>query len=207
MKPTMKILLSAFAALLLLGACSSTPPADFPIAARPLAAGELPLDSFGKTLFAARSFDVVNQDVAADKNTGLAGKVEPMPVDILSAYAARKFRANGGPFATRFVIRKAEFAVNSVSVPETHWPARWFADKDTKAEMTVDLSVSLVASRGDGMDATVNATSTQSQQLGVGTSVEDRRTTYLQLMSRALQGLDGELNKQLAQYFSDVMVR
>lgn len=199
-----KPFLLAFAPLVLLAACSSTPPTEFTIESRALDAAELPLDSFGKTSFAARTFDVVNQDLSAENNTGIAGKVQPMPVDALSAYAAKKFKAVGGPYATRLVIKKGSLNVSSVEQVSKGW---LFDTTNYKAEMRVNLAASLAASRTDGATATVNAETTQSQQLSLNTSPAERRKVYMELLARALQALDGELNKQLAKYFDEVVAR
>lgn len=192
------------AALILLSACSSSPPSEFTISSAPLQPGEMALDSFGKTSFAARAFDVVNQDLGAAHSTGIAGKVDPSPVDILSSYAAKKFKATGGPYATRFVIKRAAFTATPVETVSKGW---LWDTKEYKVEMTVNVNAGLVASRADGMTAQVNATTAQSQQISTDSSMETRRKAYLALMARAVEAIDGELNKQLPQYFDDIVAR
>lgn len=192
------------AALILLSACSSSPPGDFTIASAPLQADEMALDSFGKTSFAARAFDVVNQDLGSAHSTGIAGKVDPSPVDILSSYAAKKFKATGGPYATRFVIKRAAFTATPVETVSKGW---LWDTKEYKVEMTVNVNAGLVASRADGMTAQVNATTAQSQSISINTSMDARRKAYLALMARAVEAIDGEINKQLPQYFDGVVAR
>lgn len=190
--------------LLALTACSSTAPTEFDITRRDVQADEMALDSFGRTTLAARIFDVVNQDMNADNNTGIAGKVQPMPVDILSSYAAKKFRASGGDLSTRFVIKKAEFNVRPIEVKEEGW---LFDSSSYKAEMATNLSVMLVASRADGQTAHINAQTQQTQQMPMDSSPDARREAYLKLMQRAVQALDNEISKELPKWFDEVVVR
>jgi hypothetical protein len=190
--------------VLTLAGCSSTPPTAFSITQKPLEATEVPLESFGQVKLASRVFDVVNQDLTAENDTGIAGKVQPMPVDILSSYASKKFRAVGGNITTRFVIRKGSFTVRPVEVKEDGW---LFDSTSYKAELTADLSVMLVASRPDGLTANINAATTQSQQISMESSEDARRAAYLDLMNRAMQALDGEFNKELPKWFDEVVVR
>jgi hypothetical protein len=197
---TPAVLLLAFA----LASCAGSAPTEFGMTPGKLKEGEIPLESFGQTAFKAQVFDVVNQDLGAESNTGIAGHVEPMPADILSAYAAKKFRATGGSLSTRFVIRKASITAQPVEVTEKGW--LW--DNSTyKAELTADLSVALVASRADGMSARIEASTTQTQQVKLSASSDERRKAYLLLMSRALEALDGEINKELPQWFGQVVQR
>src|SRR5262245_20860845 len=100
--------------VLLLASCASSAPSEFAIQRGKLQDSEMNLDGFAKVKLAPRVFDVVNQDTTAESGTGMAGKVEPMPSDILSAYAAKKFQASGGDLTTRFVIRKGGFTVRSI---------------------------------------------------------------------------------------------
>ncbi|MDX1922814.1 MAG: hypothetical protein SFW65_06770, partial [Alphaproteobacteria bacterium] len=123
---------------------------------------------------------------------------------ILSAYAAKKFRAGGGVNTTRLVIQKAEFTVTPVETKETGW---LWDNTVYKAEMATNLSVMLVASRPDGLTAHINATTSQTQQTSLDGSPDRRREVYMQLMTRAVEAIDGELNKQLPQWFGDVVVR
>ena len=190
--------------LLALSGCAGTPPSEFKITSKSLEPQEIPLDSFGRTAFAAQVFDVVNQDVTAENNTGIAGKVDPMPVDILSSYAAKKFRAAGGALTTRFVIRKGEFVVRPVEKKETGW---LFDTTTYKAELSTNLNVMLVASRANGQTANITATTTQSQEVSLDASPDKRREAYIQLMNRAVQAIDNELNKELPKWFDDVVVR
>lgn len=189
---------------LILAGCAGTAPTEFAIQSGAMDAKELSLDNLSKTTLAARVFDVVNQDMTSENNTGIAGKVEPTPVDILSSYASKKFRAGGGVNTTRFVIQKAELNVRPVETKEKGW---LWDNTVYKAELTTNLSVMLVASRPDGMTAHINATTTQSQQTGVDTSPEKRREVYMELMGRAVQAIDAELNKQLPAWFGDVVAR
>lgn len=195
--------LTAFSLLALVG-CSSTAPTEFAITQKDLDAKEIPLDSFGKVNLSARVFDVVNQDTASENNTGIAGKVQPMPVDILSSYAAKKFRASGGAVTTRFVIKKGEFTVRPVEIKEEGW---LFDSNSYKAELGTNLSVTLVASRPDGMTAHINATTQQTQQMPMESSADARRETYMELMTRAVQAIDNELSKELPKWFDEVVVR
>lgn len=197
----------ALSATLMLGACSSVDSlSSFPIAQGPLKADELKMDGYSKVAFAARVFDVVNQDSTAEQNTGLAGKVEPSSVDILSRYASQKFRAAGGAQATRFVIRQAQFQVHSTKV-DNSWPASWVSDADTRAEMVATFSVMLSAANADGTSSTITANTTQSSIVAADLSPESARKEYLALMQRALDALDGEITKQLPVYFADVVAR
>lgn len=207
MKMRQFVLVCAAASVLLLSACADNKVDDFPLASRPLATEELPLERFGTMLLAARSFDVINQDLQAAQRTGIAGKVDPMPVDIVAAYAARRFRAVGGPYSVRFVIRKADMAVNAITVPETHWPNRWFKPTNVKLQMKVDLQVMLVASFIGRPDATINVASTQVQELDNGDSAESHRRAYLGLMARAMNEVDAEINRQIPQYMGEIIQR
>jgi hypothetical protein len=193
------------ASLVLIAGCSSTSPSSYPIAAGTLKGDEVPMAGYGTIGLASRVFDVVNQDQASASNTGIAGSVQPTPADILSNYAAQKFRANGGPYTTRFVIKQASLAVRSVANATS---SGWFdTDSDSKAELTVDLNVMVVATKPDGTGATINATTTQSQQAGFGGTPEEHRVVYVQLMGRALAAVDAEISRQLPSYFSSVMAR
>lgn len=187
-----------------LSGCAGTAPTEFAIPAGALESKEISMDNFSRTTLASRVFDVVNQDVNAETNTGIAGKVDPSAVDILSSYASKKFRAGGGENTTRFVIQKAEFTVSPVETKEKGW---LWDNTVYKAEMATNLSVMLVASRPDGLTAHINATTSQSQQTSLDTTPENRRETYMQLMTRAVEAVDGELNKQLPQWFGDVVVK
>ncbi len=187
-----------------LSGCAGTAPTEFTIPTGALESKEIPMDNFSRTTLASRVFDVVNQDVNSENNTGIAGKVDPSAVDILSSYASKKFRAGGGQNTTRFVIQKAEFTVTPVETKETGW---LWDNTVYKAELSTNLSVMLVASRPDGLTAHINATTSQSQQTTLDGSPEARRETYMQLMSRAVQAIDGEFNKQLPQWFGDVVVK
>lgn len=187
-----------------LSGCAGTAPTEFTIPTGALESKEIPMDNFSRTTLASRVFDVVNQDVNSENNTGIAGKVDPSAVDILSSYASKKFRAGGGQNTTRFVIQKAEFTVTPVETKETGW---LWDNTVYKAELSTNLSVMLVASRPDGLTAHINATTSQSQQTSLDTSPEARRETYMQLMARAVQAVDGEFNKQLPQWFGDVVIK
>ncbi|MBY0427743.1 MAG: hypothetical protein K2Q32_00815 [Alphaproteobacteria bacterium] len=187
-----------------LSGCAGTAPTEFTIPTGALESKEIPLDGFKRTTLASRVFDVVNQDVNSENNTGIAGKVDPNAVDILSSYASKKFRAGGGENTARFVIQKAEFTVNPVESKETGW---LWDNTVYKAELSTNLSVMLVASRPDGLTAHINATTSQSQQTSLDTTPENRREVYMQLMARAVDALDGEFNKQLPQWFGDVVVK
>ncbi len=187
-----------------LSGCAGTAPTEFAIPTGALESKEIPMDHFSHTTLASRVFDVVNQDVNSETNTGIAGKVDPNAVDILSSYASKKFRAGGGQNTTRFVIQKAEFTVSPVETKEKGW--LW--DNTTyKAELSTTISVMLVASRPDGMTAHINATTNQSQQTELDATPENRRETYTQLMARAVDALDKELDRQLPQWFGDVVVK
>lgn len=194
------------APLLLLVACSSELPGSYPIATGPLKPEELPMASYGTVALASRVFDVVNQDQSSATNTGIAGAVQPMPVDVLSSYAASKFRANGGPYATRFVVKQAAFRVNATQASKS---SGWFSlgGDEPKAELSVDLNVMVVATKADGTGATINATTSQSQLTGFGGTPEDHRVVYMQLMGKALAALDGEISRQLPGYFNGVIGR
>jgi hypothetical protein len=187
-----------------LAGCAGTAPTEFSIPTGSLQSKEIPMEGFSRTTFASRVFDVVNQDTSSENNTGIAGKVDPTVVDILSSYASKKFRAGGGENTTRFVIQKAEFNVTPVETKDKGW---LWDNTSYKAEMTTNLSVMLVASRPDGLTAHINATTSQSQQTGMDASPETRRDVYMQLMTRAVQAIDAELNKQLPQWFGDVVLR
>lgn len=200
-----KLFLAALFCTALAG-CATGPQAEFPIATGPLKAGEL-TEGYAPVAFASRVFDVVNQDMTAETKTGIAGKVEPMPVDILSGYAAKKFKAVGGIYSTRFVIRQAEFSVRAVEAPaETGWFAGWFS-KSSEAELTANVTAMLAASKADGSSATITATVTQSEKLGFDSTPEARRKAYMELMDKVLASLDGEFTKQLPVYFDDVMAK
>ncbi|NDE90238.1 MAG: hypothetical protein EB059_03745 [Alphaproteobacteria bacterium] len=190
--------------VLSLASCAGSAPSEFTIPTGALQSSEIPLDGMSRTTLSSRVFDVVNQDVNAESNTGIAGKVDPSAVDILSSYASKKFRAGGGANTTRLVIQKAEFKVQPVETKETGW---LWDNTVYKAELSTNLSVMLVATRPDGLTAHINATTSQSQQTGLSTSPENRRQVYMELMTRAVQAIDGELNKQLPQWFGDVVVR
>jgi hypothetical protein len=83
-----------------------------------------------------------------------------------------------------------------------------FWDNDTpKAEMSVNLSVMLVASRTDGRTAHIDAESQQSQQLALDSTPEVRRKVYLDLMQRAVQGVDAEISKRLPDWFDEVVAK
>jgi hypothetical protein len=187
-----------------LAGCAGTAPTEFTIPTGALEAKEIPMEGFTRTTLASRVFDVVNQDTTSESNTGIAGKVEPSAVDILSSYASKKFRAGGGENTTRLVIQKAEFTVSPVETKETGW---LWDNTVYKAEMSTNLSVMLVASRPDGMTAHINATTSQSQQTSLDASPEKRREVYMDLMSRAVKAIDGELDKQLPNWFDDVVVK
>mgnify|MGYP003386056362 FL=1 len=187
-----------------LSGCAGNAPTEFAIPTGALESKEIPMGDFKRTVFASRVFDVVNQDVNAENNTGIAGKVDPSTVDILSTYASKKFRAGGGENTARFVIQKAEFTVNPVEAKESGW---LWDNTVYKAELSTNLSVMLVASRPDGLTANINATTSQSQQTGLDGSPESRREVYMQLMARAVEAIDGELNKQLPTWFGDVVVK
>jgi hypothetical protein len=195
------------AGVLLLAGCSSTAPSSYPIATGPLKAEEIALANYGTVGLASRVFDVVNQDQAAASNTGLAGGVQPMPVDVLSSYAASKFRANGGPNAVRFVVKQGSLQVRAITPPKS---SGWFSsmtDGDAKAELAVDLSVMVAATKADGTGASIVASTSQTQQTGFGGTPEDHRAVYLQLMARALAALDAEISRQLPTYFNGVIAR
>lgn len=192
------------ASVLGLSGCAGTAPTEFTIPTGALEAKEIPMDGFKRTTLASRVFDVVNQDVNSENNTGIAGKVDPSVVDILSSYASKKFRAGGGENTARFVIQKAEFNVTPVESKEKGW---LWDNTVYKADLSTNLSVMLVASRPDGLTAHINATTSQSQQTGLDTSPENRREVYMQLMSKAVDAIDSELNKQLPQWFGDVVVK
>lgn len=187
-----------------LSGCAGTAPTEFTIPTGALESKEIPMDGFKRTTLASRVFDVVNQDVNSENNTGIAGKVDPSAVDVLSSYASKKFRAGGGENTARFVIQKAEFTVNPVESKEKGW---LWDNTVYKAELSTNLSVMLVASRPDGLTAHINATTSQSQQTSLDTTPENRREVYMQLMSKAVQAIDGEFNKQLPQWFGDVVVK
>lgn len=197
-------LVVAVVSVLALAGCAGSAPTEFAIPTGALEAKEIPMDNFSRTTLASRVFDVVNQDTSSETNTGIAGKVDPSAVDILSAYAAKKFRAGGGVNTTRLVIQKAEFTVTPVETKETGW---LWDNTVYKAEMATNLSVMLVASRPDGLTAHINATTSQTQQTSLDGSPDHRREVYMQLMTRAVEAIDGELNKQLPQWFGDVVVR
>lgn len=190
--------------MLALAGCAGTPPTEFAIPTGSLDAKEIPMNNFSRTIFASRVFDVVNQDVNSENNTGIAGKVDPTPVDILSSYASKKFRAGGGANTTRLVIQKAEFTVTPVESKEVGW---LWDNTVYKAELSTNLGVMLVASRPDGLTAHINATTSQSQQTGLDASAEKRREVYMDLMNRAVTAIDSELNKQLPQWFGDVVLK
>jgi hypothetical protein len=197
---------AVFALLLALGlsSCSSVEPLTaFPIAGGPLKADELKLEEFSNVAFSSRVFDVVNQDMTSEGNTGLAGKVDPGIVDILSRYAAHKFRAAGGVATTRLVIRQAQFQVRSVKGDNE----TWFTDATPMAEMVATVTVMLTSAQPDGNGSSITANTTQVSQLSPGSSPEERREAYLQLMERVLKALDAEFTKQLPMYFSDVVAR
>lgn len=198
-----------FTALLILTltACASSPPADFTIQRGKLKENEIVLNGLSKVNLASRVFDVVNQDTGAESGTGIAGKVEPMPADILSAYAAKKFNATGGELTTRFVIHKAGVTVRSVEIADKGWLWGWPESKSYKAEMSVNLSVMLVASRLDGRTAHIDAETQQAQQIATDTTPEARRKAYLALMQRAIQGIDDEISRRLPEWFDEIVVR
>jgi hypothetical protein len=191
-------------ALFLLAACASEAPSQFPIASGPLKTGEVHVDTFGSVGLASRVFDVVNQDQASESNTGLSGRVQPMPVDIVSAYAASKFRANGGPYTVRFVIKSASINTHPASGGKSDGGFFSFGEP-AKVEMTVDLNVMVVATGADGTGASINATSTQSDQVPALGSPEENRAAYLKLTEKAVQALDAEITRQLGTYFGPVV--
>lgn len=197
-------LVVAVVSVLALAGCAGTAPTEFSIPTGALDNKEIPLENFTTTTLASRVFDVVNQDTTSENNTGIAGKVDPSAVDILSAYAARKFKAGGGANTTRLVIQKAEFTVTPVETKETGW---LWDNTVYKAELSTNMNVILVASRPDGMTAHINATTSQTQQTSLDSSPEKRRQVYMELMGRAVQAINTELNKQLPQWFGDVVIR
>ena len=199
-----RLLMVTIVSVLGLSGCAGNAPTEFAIPTGALETSEIPMDNFSRTTLASRVFDVVNQDVNSENNTGIAGKVAPSAVDILSSYASKKFRAGGGENTARFVIQKAEFTVSPVETKETGW---LWDNTVYKAELSTNLSVMLVASRPDGLTAHINATTSQSQQTSLDTTPENRREVYTQLMSRAVKELDHELDKQLPQWFGDVVIK
>ncbi len=192
------IVATAFVAL---AACSTPDVSQFGIAPGPLQANEIPMENYAHLNLSARSFDVVNQDLSADKNTGIAGNVDPMPVDILSRYAAQKFTATGGYYNSRFVIQQAQFNVRAVK--NTDMIGK-FTEGDSQAEMTATISVLLTASRPDGISESVTANTSQVARVSFNASPQGKRKAYLELMARVLDAIDGELAKQIPSYFNDV---
>ncbi|HVY12386.1 MAG TPA: hypothetical protein VHB73_02355 [Alphaproteobacteria bacterium] len=190
--------------LLLLAACAGGPGAEFSIAQGPLKPEEMSFANYGQAQLAARVFDVVNQDQTAESNTGIAGRVQPMPVDVLSAYAASKFHATGGIFNARFVIKQASFQVRNVSPPSKSGFFSFMDGGSDRAEMALDITVMVVATRPDGTGATINATTSQTQQAEYSGTPEEHRAIYLGLLTRALQALDGEISRQLPTYFMGI---
>jgi hypothetical protein len=186
-----------------LSACSSMDvPSTFPIAQGPLQADEIPMEDFANVKLAAGAFDVVSQDMTAERNTGLAGAVSPMPVDILSSYAAQKFRANGGFYNARFVIRQAQFQVRSVREEEDDWS--FFG---SKVDMTATVTAMLALTRGDGLASSVTVNTTQTSRVYANTSPDARREAYMELMTHVVKALDAELTRQMPLYIDDAMAR
>jgi hypothetical protein len=197
--------LLAAATLFLLVACSSGP-AGLSIAGGPLKPNEVSFSGYAATGLRAQAFDVVSQDPNSG-NAGIAGKVQPSPAEILSSYAAQKFRATGGPYNARFVIKQATLQVTQTAMPkknDSFWSMNMFGGDENKAEMSLNLAVNVIASLPDGTGATITATTVQSEKAGSG-SPDDNREAYMKLMSRALTALDGEINRQLPAYFSNIV--
>ncbi len=201
------VLLVAVAGFLALASCASGPASGFPIARGPLTAGEMARINYGQTLLSAQVFDVVNQDQTAAGQTGIAGKVDPLPAGILSAYAARKFRATGGPYAVRFVIKRAAFQARALPQRDEGGFFGFMHDDPGKVELSADISVMVVASLPGGAGATISATTIQKRETNAGGSPEDNRAAYLDLMGKAVAALDGEISRQLPVYFGLVLSR
>jgi hypothetical protein len=192
------------AVLFLIAACSSDP-AGFSIAGGPLQADEIPLTSYAPVTLSAQAFDVVSQDPNSP-SAGVAGKVQPSPAEILSTYAANKFRAAGGSYNARFVIKQATLQVTQTAAPkkdDSFWSFGMFGGDEGKGEMSVNLSINVIASLPDGTGATITATTMQSEKISAG-SPGDNRAAYVKLMGRALTALDGEVTRQLPVYFANI---
>jgi hypothetical protein len=197
--------LLAAAGLFLLTACSSDP-SGFSIASGPLKPDELSLSGYAATGLRAQAFDVVSQDPNAGNAAGVTGKIQPNPAELLSSYAAQKFRATGGPYNARFVIKQAALQVTQSAAPKkesSFWSMDYFGGDDAKTQMTLNVAVNVVASLPDGTGATITATTTQSEKSGFG-SASDNREVYMKLMNRALAALDGEIARQLPAYFANI---
>ena len=189
-------------AFLGLAACAGTDVNQFAIPTGQLQPGEIEMQSYGHVNLAARNFDVVNQDLSAEQNTGIAGKVDPMPVDILSRYASQKFTAIGGYYNARFVIQQAQFQVRSV--PNNDDAISKLFEGENQAEMTATISVMLTASRQDGVSESITANTSQVQRVNFNATPDARRQAYMDLMKKAVDALDGEITKQIPAYFNDV---